>query len=140
VTREGARSEGSQAMAVVLSMEEVDRLLRSSRSAEYKQPQRHSDTAETGALPVVQLEENRPLADRGTPNVDGHEKPSSPSEERLWSIQDVAAWCHVPVGTVRRWRFDGGGPPGVRLGKHLRYDPADVRAWWAERKRREAGP
>jgi hypothetical protein len=24
------------------------------------------------------------------------------------------------------------GPPGVRLGKHLRYQPAAVRAWVAE--------
>ncbi len=137
MTREGAESERPQAMAVVLSMEEINRLLRSSQSAESKQPQRGSDRIE--ALPVVELEEGRPPASGGVPRLASREETLGQLEDRLWSIQDVAAWCQVPIGTLRRWRFDGSGPPGVRLGKHLRYDPADVRAWWAERKRREAG-
>lgn len=50
-------------------------------------------------------------------------------DERLWSAQDVAEFLNIPVGTVYAWRSTGVGPPGRRLGKRLRYRPADVRAW-----------
>lgn len=49
--------------------------------------------------------------------------------ERLWSVNDVADYLGIPVQTVYKWRQSGTGPPGYRLGKHLRYDPAVVRAW-----------
>ncbi|HET8766744.1 MAG TPA: helix-turn-helix domain-containing protein [Pedococcus sp.] len=52
--------------------------------------------------------------------------------ERLWTIHDVAAYLGIPAGTLYQWRHRGMGPPGVRLGKHLRYQPAAVRAWVAE--------
>ena len=51
--------------------------------------------------------------------------------EPLWSISDVAAYLGVPVETVREWRKRRTGPTGRRVGKHLRYDPAEVRAWFA---------
>lgn len=40
----------------------------------------------------------------------------------------------VPKETVYQWRKKHTGPPGFRIGKHLRYDPADVLAHVAERK------
>jgi len=49
--------------------------------------------------------------------------------DRLWSVQDVAEYLDVPVQTVYHWRSVGTGPPGRRVGKRLRYRPADVRAW-----------
>jgi excisionase family DNA binding protein len=49
--------------------------------------------------------------------------------EELMTVQDVARICRVQVGTVRRWRFDGHGPRGILLGRHLRFRPEDVRAW-----------
>jgi excisionase family DNA binding protein len=52
--------------------------------------------------------------------------------ERLWTIHDVAAYLGVPAGTLYQWRHRGMGPPGVRFGKHLRYQPAAVRAWVTE--------
>lgn len=47
----------------------------------------------------------------------------------LWSIQDVAKFLDVPVQTLYHWRTKGYGPPARRIGKYLRYRPADVEQW-----------
>ena len=47
----------------------------------------------------------------------------------LWTIRDVSAFLAVPVGTLYQWRHRGDGPPALRLGKHLRFDPEMVRRW-----------
>lgn len=52
--------------------------------------------------------------------------------DRLWTIDDVSDFLGVPVQTLYRWRHRSEGPPCMRLGKHLRFDPADVRAWAAK--------
>lgn len=54
--------------------------------------------------------------------------------QRLWTPEDVSTYLGVPIETLYRWRYLGTGPKAVRIGKHLRYDPADVYAWVAERK------
>ena len=51
------------------------------------------------------------------------------SEDRLWSVEDVSYYLGIPVQTVYSWRSAGRGPAGRRVGKRLRYRPADVRAW-----------
>lgn len=48
----------------------------------------------------------------------------------VWSVEDVAQFLRVPVATVYRWRKVKYGPPAARVGKHLRYDAAEVRAWF----------
>lgn len=53
--------------------------------------------------------------------------------DRLWTIDDVAAFLCVTVPTIYQWRHRGDGPPCVRLGRHLRFDPASVRAWAASK-------
>jgi len=58
---------------------------------------------------------------------------SATTIESLWDIEDVAAYLRVPVETLYRWRKQRSGPPAARVGRHLRYDPADVRAWLKER-------
>ncbi|TDB74278.1 AlpA family transcriptional regulator [Micromonospora sp. KC723] len=50
--------------------------------------------------------------------------------ERLWSVNDVSAFLGIPVGTLYQWRHRRIGPRASRVGRHLRYDPADVRAWF----------
>ncbi len=35
----------------------------------------------------------------------------------------------MPLATVYRWRTRGGGPRGVKVGRHVRYRDADVEAW-----------
>lgn len=53
--------------------------------------------------------------------------------DRLWTIDDVSAFLGVPVQTLYQWRHRSEGPPCVRLGKHLRFDPSQVRAWVASK-------
>jgi predicted site-specific integrase-resolvase len=48
----------------------------------------------------------------------------------LWTVHDVADYLQVPVQTLYTWRSQGSGPPCGRVGKHLRYDPDEVVAWW----------
>jgi predicted DNA-binding transcriptional regulator AlpA len=54
--------------------------------------------------------------------------------QRLWTPEDVSSYLGVPIETLYRWRYLGTGPKAARIGKHLRYDPADVFAWVVERK------
>jgi predicted DNA-binding transcriptional regulator AlpA len=51
---------------------------------------------------------------------------------RLWSARDVSEYLGVPVQTLYDWRCEGYGPRGKRVGKYLRYDPAEVRRWFDE--------
>jgi len=51
----------------------------------------------------------------------------------LWGPKEVAAYLGVPVQTIYQWRTRGYGPPGTRIGKHVRFRPADVEAWVADR-------
>lgn len=44
--------------------------------------------------------------------------------------EDLTAMFRLPsVETVYAWRKKRTGPPAMRIGKHLRYDPVAVRAW-----------
>lgn len=49
--------------------------------------------------------------------------------EHLWTTQKVANYLEIPVPTLYRWRQTNYGPPACRVGKHLRFRPADVMAW-----------
>jgi excisionase family DNA binding protein len=49
--------------------------------------------------------------------------------ERYLTPADVAELLGVPVETLYQWRRKRTGPRGFRVGRHLRYDPDDVRAW-----------
>jgi predicted DNA-binding transcriptional regulator AlpA len=50
-------------------------------------------------------------------------------DERTWTPVEVSRYLGVPISTLYRWRYLGTGPPAARVGKHLRYLPADVRGW-----------
>lgn len=52
-------------------------------------------------------------------------------EDRLWSVQDVSHYLGVPVSTLYQWRCTGHGPRGRRVGRYVRYLPAEVKAWFA---------
>ncbi|CAM5630942.1 helix-turn-helix transcriptional regulator [Streptomyces griseomycini] len=49
--------------------------------------------------------------------------------DRYLTPDDIARIFEVSLETVYQWRKKRTGPPGFRIGKHLRYDPADVRAY-----------
>ena len=49
---------------------------------------------------------------------------------KLWGPKELAEYLGIPVQTIYQWRTRGYGPPGRRIGKHVRYLPEDVRAWF----------
>jgi excisionase family DNA binding protein len=55
------------------------------------------------------------------------QRPGTP--ERLWTTAQLAEYLGVPVKTIHQWRYMQKGPRGFRVGRHLRFRPADVRAW-----------
>ncbi|MCX4726972.1 helix-turn-helix domain-containing protein [Streptomyces sp. NBC_01306] len=58
--------------------------------------------------------------------------------DRYLTPDDIAAMFGVPLETVYQWRKKRTGPPGFRIGKHLRYDPADVQTYVTELRRVDA--
>jgi len=57
---------------------------------------------------------------------------TTPTIEPLWTVQEVSKYLRVPQSTLYQWRYLRTGPRASRVGRHLRYDPADVRAWLAD--------
>ncbi|MFJ8826119.1 helix-turn-helix domain-containing protein [Streptomyces sp. NPDC102467] len=53
--------------------------------------------------------------------------------DRYLTTDDIAEIFKVPKETVYQWRKKRTGPPGFRIGKHVRYDPAAVHDWARER-------
>ena len=49
--------------------------------------------------------------------------------EPTWTIHEVSAFLRIPVGTLYQWRHRRTGPKAAKVGRHLRYDPIEVRAW-----------
>ena len=50
-------------------------------------------------------------------------------EEYFLTPEEVAALLRVPLATVYCWRTKGLGPPGARVGRHLRYRRDAVLEW-----------
>jgi len=49
--------------------------------------------------------------------------------EKLWSTQELADFLGLPIQTIYQWRKRNYGPPGRRMGKHIRYRRAEVERW-----------
>jgi excisionase family DNA binding protein len=47
----------------------------------------------------------------------------------LLSPQQLADYLGIPLATVYRWRYEGTGPRGIKVGKHVRYRQQEVEAW-----------
>ena len=54
-------------------------------------------------------------------------------EDRLVSVQELAAYLEVPVKTLYAWRYRRQGPPAFLAGRHLRYRWSDVQRWIQQR-------
>ncbi len=52
-----------------------------------------------------------------------------PMIDRLMTVEEVADFLCIPVNTLYQWRHKGTGPVAFRVGRFLRYDPAEVRVW-----------
>lgn len=50
-------------------------------------------------------------------------------DEQLLTPRQLADYLNVPLSTLYSWRYHDNGPPGLRVGKHLRYRWADVQKW-----------
>jgi excisionase family DNA binding protein len=55
--------------------------------------------------------------------------------DSLGTPEQVADYLQIPVKTLAEWRSRGGGPRYSKVGRHARYDWADVRAWLASQRR-----
>ena len=53
--------------------------------------------------------------------------------DQLLSVEDLAEYLEVPVATVHAWRHRRQGPPGFRVGRHLRFRSSDVERWIDDR-------
>ncbi len=48
---------------------------------------------------------------------------------KLWSIKDLSEYLDIPVETIYQWRHKKYGPPGKRIGRHVRFRPEDIEMW-----------
>ena len=53
--------------------------------------------------------------------------------ECLWTDEQTAQFLNLSPLTLRKARMTGNGPNFQKLGHAVRYDPAEVRRWCAER-------
>jgi predicted DNA-binding transcriptional regulator AlpA len=56
------------------------------------------------------------------------------SSGELLTIQELAERLTVSVGCIRAWRLRGDGPPAIRVGTALRWDPHEVDEWIDSRR------
>ncbi|MFJ2166443.1 helix-turn-helix transcriptional regulator [Streptomyces griseofuscus] len=53
--------------------------------------------------------------------------------DRYLTPEDLVNMFSLPsIETVYAWRRKRIGPPAIRIGKYLRYDPTTVRTWVTE--------
>ncbi|TWV50244.1 helix-turn-helix domain-containing protein [Streptomyces misionensis] len=70
------------------------------------------------------------MTTRRTESIDPRATLRGGLPDRYLTPEDLVTMFSLPsVETVYAWRRKRIGPPGFRVGKHLRYDPATVRAW-----------
>lgn len=69
------------------------------------------------------------MAPKRTPETDARATLRGGLPDRYLTPEDLTTLLSVPLETVYAWRKKRTGPPGFRIGKHLRYDPAAVHAW-----------
>lgn len=54
--------------------------------------------------------------------------------DRYLTPEDLVTMFSLPsVETVYQWRRKRIGPPGFRVGRYIRFNPAAVKAWETER-------
>ncbi|WP_252777605.1 helix-turn-helix transcriptional regulator [Actinoallomurus rhizosphaericola] len=56
------------------------------------------------------------------------------TDDHAWTPEEVAHFLGVPKATLYQWRYLGIGPKAARIGRHLRYLPEDVIAWFRQQQ------
>lgn len=70
------------------------------------------------------------MTPKRTPETDPQSALRAGLPDRYLTPEDLTAMFSLPsVETVYTWRKKRIGPPAIRIGKHLRYDPQGVRSW-----------
>lgn len=57
----------------------------------------------------------------------------TPIPERLWSHGETATFLGIPEATLHQLNYKGTGPRSYKVGRHRKYDPAQVAAWLESR-------
>lgn len=61
------------------------------------------------------------------------------STVKVWlTTEELAERERTVAGTVRYWRHAGVGPRGVKIGRRVLYDLAEVERWEAEQAETQA--
>lgn len=64
------------------------------------------------------------------PHLRGMDKTPSPLDRTpMWTVEELSAKLHASPETLRTWRKRGAGPKAYKVGRHVLYAEADVRAW-----------
>jgi len=58
---------------------------------------------------------------------------------RLLTQEQAAEFLQIPPRTLEAWRLHKGGPPFVRLGRHVRYVEAELHDWVRAQAEAQAG-
>lgn len=58
-----------------------------------------------------------------------NETPSPLDRTPMWTVEELSAKLHASPETLRTWRKRGAGPRAYKVGRHVLYAEADVRAW-----------
>ena len=54
---------------------------------------------------------------------------------KMLTALEAATYCRSSASTLAKLRLYGGGPPYVKLGRRVVYDPADLDRWLASHRR-----
>jgi excisionase family DNA binding protein len=82
----------------------------------------------TNRLPPPSLEEAKFTS--GAPAM-------TTTDDELLTPQELAALLKLPLGTIRKQRAEGTGPPGFRVGKHVRWRRGDVMEWLEKQQEKD---
>jgi len=72
---------------------------------------------------------NKSIGDAGTTKTSQRHATDGVEPRALATPVEVADYLRVPLRTLYRWRYAGEGPPGYRVGRHLRFRWTDVEEW-----------
>jgi len=53
--------------------------------------------------------------------------------EQLLTTEQAAGFLNRPARTLEDWRYTGGGPPYVKMGRAVRYRASDLLEWVDDR-------
>jgi excisionase family DNA binding protein len=59
---------------------------------------------------------------------------------QLLSVRQLSRYLDVPVSSIYRWRHEGRGPRGFRVGKEVRFKQTDVLKWLDQQAARDTNP